>query len=554
MSIVSGKLGGNISVTGSGIQQGYASLLLSYNFFAKYDEDGREVPLLTLKDQVITTTVDGVGDLKDVEIIIPKTVVMDGDIEFTLEGSFTFDAVKQSVALTKNSLKLTAVDKDSSRDFTDEFSYTLKSSDFVIVDSEGNAITDFEIGQTEVEVVIDGELGREVTVSYKVGEIYINGTKMSDEVEGVSTTVADLNGKLIQNIVIPYKVIIDEYTGLEGNINITTSNEVDAYFTATFKVFDDYDITTVKGWIPDARQWNDDVAVPEKIDVLSISNGTYTYTVGGKQAVGKIENENLVTGDRLMNNMYNLKTVNCNFPKLKCGLQMFSNCGNLTTVNTDLASVETGRDLFFMCISLNTISLTNLDELINGSRMFQGCKKITNFSYDLPNLKSGRGMFEGCSSLTNFSGSLGNLLSGNNMFTGCKLNKQSVLNIAESIKDISQLVKEDDSQWQIWSYWYETKQYSDTPELQYRGVINIDTADDVTLDDAEVVEALNSMTDTKGWTVYFNSEVYVPNIPDYNISEENGYVPNADKWNEEVFVPNNLIITRIINGELLNDE
>jgi hypothetical protein len=84
--------------------------------------------------------------LKDVEIIIPKTVVMDGDIEFTLEGSFTFDAVKQSVALTKNSLKLTAVDKDSSRDFTDEFSYTLKSSDFTVVDSEGNTYTDFEIG------------------------------------------------------------------------------------------------------------------------------------------------------------------------------------------------------------------------------------------------------------------------------------------------------------------------------------------------------------------------------------------------------------------------
>ena len=224
---------------------------------------------------------------------------------------------------------------------------------------------------------------------------------------------------------------------MEGNINITTSNEVDAYFTASFKVFDDYDITTVKGWIPDARQWNDDVAVPEKIDVLSISNGTYTYTVGGKQAVGKIENENLVTADRLMNNMYNLKIVNCNFPKLKCGLQMFSNCGNLTTVNTDLSSLETGRDLFFTCGNLNTISLTSLDKLINGSRMFLSCKKITNFSYDLPNLKNGRGMFEGCSTLTNFSGSLGNLLCGYNMFTGCKLNKQSVLNIAESIKDIS---------------------------------------------------------------------------------------------------------------------
>jgi hypothetical protein len=224
---------------------------------------------------------------------------------------------------------------------------------------------------------------------------------------------------------------------LEGNINITTSNEVDAYFTATFKSFDDYDITTVKGWIPDARQWNDDVAVPEKIDVLSISNGTYTYTIGDKRTVGKIENENLVTGEELMYNMFNLKTVNCNFPELKCGLRMFEKCSSLTTVNTDLSLLETGRDLFLMCGSLNTISLTSLDNLINGSRMFLNCNKLTQFSYDLPKLKTGRGMFEGCSTLTNFSGSLGNLLCGYNMFTGCKLNKQSVLNIAESIKDIS---------------------------------------------------------------------------------------------------------------------
>jgi hypothetical protein len=156
MSIVSGKLGGNISITGSGIQQGHASLLVNYNFFAKYDDSGREVPLLSLNDYAISTTVDGVGDLKDVEIIIPKTVVMDGNIEFTLEGSFTFDAVKKSVSLTKNSLRLTAIDKDSTRDFREEISYNLKSDDFIVTDSDGDTVTDFQIGNTEVSVQIDG--------------------------------------------------------------------------------------------------------------------------------------------------------------------------------------------------------------------------------------------------------------------------------------------------------------------------------------------------------------------------------------------------------------
>jgi hypothetical protein len=43
--------------------------------------------------------------------------------------------------------------------------------------------------------------------------------------------------------------------------------------------------------------------------------------------------------------------------------------------------------------------------------------------------------------------------------------------------------------------------------------------DGLSLDDAEVVEALNIMSAKKGWTVIFNSEVYVPNmIYNYNSS------------------------------------
>jgi hypothetical protein len=47
-----------------------------------------------------------------------------------------------------------------------------------------------------------------------------------------------------------------------------------------------------------------------------------------------------------------------------------------------------------------------------------------------------------------------------------------------------------------------------------------------------------------------------PEVPAVNvdITEENGYIPNASKWNEEKYVPNGLLITKIINGEMLNDE
>jgi hypothetical protein len=57
----------------------------------------------------------------------------------------------------------------------------------------------------------------------------------------------------------------------------------------------------------------------------------------------------------------------------------------------------------------------------------------------------------------------------------------------------------------------------------------------------------------KGWTPYFNGDIYKTNP--YDVSEENGYIPDASKWNDEVYILNDLVITSITaKGEMLNDE
>jgi hypothetical protein len=76
----------------------------------------------------------------------------------------------------------------------------------------------------------------------------------------------------------------------------------------------------------------------------------------------------------------------------------------------------------------------NLSELTNGDYMFKNHTEISQVYCDMPNLKSGRQMFYGCP-LTDFYGSLYSLDYAWEMFKGAKLNKDSIIAIADGIKD-----------------------------------------------------------------------------------------------------------------------
>lgn len=65
----------------------------------------------------------------------------------------------------------------------------------------------------------------------------------------------------------------------------------------------------------------------------------------------------------------------------------------------------------------------------------------------------------------------------------------------------------------------------------------------------------------KGWNVYFNGvlqiydERYEPEAIKCDITTESGYIPDASKWNEEIYIPNKkyIKIVRVIDGVAYND-
>jgi hypothetical protein len=144
----------------------------------------------------------------------------------------------------------------------------------------------------------------------------------------------------------------------------------------------------------------------------------------------------------------------------------------------------------------------DLSRLVNGDGMFQDTS-LTSFSSDLSSLVYGYRMFEN-TLLTSFSGDLGSLQSGHWMFgTGYNrsytnaegvtvetkditpLDEQSVMIIADTIKDLNGFTDWDDS-------------FNEN----YRGIIHIGY--DSTVCDAANIEEYCTEIMNKGWIVFLN--------------------------------------------------
>ena len=166
---------------------------------------------------------------------------------------------------------------------------------------------------------------------------------------------------------------------------------------------------------------------------------------------------------------------------------------------------------------------------------------------DFPALVNGTDMFNGCSSLKTFSSNLGNLKTGRRMFQGCvQLNEESLNDIAENINNLNELniSLNDPMDWTHDSY----DGISVIP-LEDRGVIDIDY--DTTISEKTIITCGNKLID-KGWKVYFYDNLYTyTNLEietNYDISVANNYCPIANDWNENVYVPNDLTITSVRDG------
>lgn len=266
--------------------------------------------------------------------------------------------------------------------------------------------------------------------------------------------------------------------------------------------------------------------------------------------------ENLIDGSYMFFGNNRLNNFNSNLEKLENGYNMFANseiitfestmlklvdgsymfyqCGELTSFNSDLSSLICG-DSMFCRTEMKNWDLP-LSKLVDGEMMFYACNKLTSFSSDLSSLINGDAMFSGSDLFTAFNSNLSNLLNGHWMFRDCKLNETSLRNIADTINDVSTLDKNDDEHWK-----YELLGKTETISWGRRGQIDIDLDSSVTQE--VIIECGNTLIE-KGWDVYFNDTLYeyTTVVTPYDVSEANGYIPDAykngnDSWNTLVLKP-----------------
>ena len=137
-----------------------------------------------------------------------------------------------------------------------------------------------------------------------------------------------------------------------------------------------------------------------------------------------------------------LTSFSSDLSSLTNGEKMFYDCENLTTFTSNLPNLTNGYEMFYLCKNLTTFSSdysgspVNLSSLTEGISMF-AYSELSSFSSDLPSLTNGEWMFSNCFNLTSFSADLSSLTNGNFMFYNCKLDAESVMYIADSIKDIA---------------------------------------------------------------------------------------------------------------------
>ena len=284
-------------------------------------------------------------------------------------------------------------------------------------------------------------------------------------------------------------------------------------------------------------------------DLCSLKNGKRMFYVCTALTSFTSELHNLNDGSNMFYDCSNLTTFTSDLPSLTNGYCMFRGCSALESFSVDLPSLTIGERMFYRCIAFtsfnsdlsslkngygmfgyceNLTSFTSdLSSLTNGKDMFRYCSSLTSFSSDLSSLTDGSHMFYRCSNLTSFTSNLSSLTDGEGMFSNCELNAESIQHIADTINDL--------------------KSQGET------GKIHIDYADDVP--SIILYESGEKLTN-KGWTVYFKGvnweqQEYGP----YDVVKKNGYIPDASKWNDEIYIPNNLIITEItVKGDMINNE
>ena len=182
----------------------------------------------------------------------------------------------------------------------------------------------------------------------------------------------------------------------------------------------------------------------------------------------------------------------------------WSSCISLESFSAELPSVNNAREAWYNCSSLESFS-TELPSLTNAMFAWDGCSSLTSFDVPLPSVNAMYRAWAGCSSLTDFSEEVfanwnpSSISSGVFDFAwlGCSsLTSQSVENILVPIDSSGK---------------YATSTGASGGTALADAGIDIDYNGDTL--SAATTAAIDSLSG-KGWQVYINGELVIPNILD----------------------------------------
>lgn len=229
---------------------------------------------------------------------------------------------------------------------------------------------------------------------------------------------------------------------------------------------------SINAVVADIHKVSSDVlTVDKQLDAKNIN--TSTLKVGGVDI-------NDLAGLKIPDDLP--KLVNrCTLPEDK-PWALFDDNGSIVYINF-ADKLKYGRFFFWEA----KLSECNMDfsQLTNGSSMFQRCENLQSFTGDLSKLTNGSSMFYQCTKLKEFKSNLGSLINGSYMFRSCKLDLASLVNIADTIKDVTELTNNHQS--------------------GVDKIIHIDLENDSIKTSSEGQQAISKLK-SKGWTIYINGQ------------------------------------------------
>ena len=288
----------------------------------------------------------------------------------------------------------------------------------------------FQIVKTRVEeltsVVLDDENGlskrleaiEDKKYDENIDNIQSSLTSLQDEIEKLKNESGDVTSEELLEL-------INRVSEIESNVNSLLEIDIEAKVTEEVKTQLDERLSSIESRISKLEEKIEPSEPEEPEDEPGYRYGRSFATLSELHAAKNTLQEKYIyfVTDKNTTEQYILEDGNIKQVSGDFNIIVDGNINDTEEVSPLYNT--TGREIDY-----------NMPELVDGDFLYKNCYQLEIFTSDTPSLETGVQMFYN-TSLYSFNGILSSLKDGRQMFWGCKLDEDSILNVVDSINDLS---------------------------------------------------------------------------------------------------------------------